>query len=146
MPTSTREKGQASGQAVAEFLLVVLVLVVLIFGGIQLSQGVALHHAMDSGTAIAARALSLNPSGWSYAAGLIQTSVDENGLGAAPGVAVRVYDSAGQIHTAGWLSAQPFSTIFILEASVPFAPHIPLLADRAVTVQVRHWGSVERYP
>ncbi len=50
------------GQASVEALLVLMILGMLIFGGIELSQGVAVRQALDSGAGAAARALSLDPT------------------------------------------------------------------------------------
>jgi Flp pilus assembly protein TadG len=135
-----------SGQASVEALLVLMILGMLIFGGIELSQGVAVRQALDSGTGAAARALSLDPAQWSFALGVIQQSVDQNVMGANPSVTVQVMDSTGNLRSAAWLSGSPFGTTFILEASAPFQVSIPFLPASATTIRVRHWGIVERYP
>lgn len=139
-------KSLQSGQASVEALLVLMILGILIFGGIELSQGVAVRQAMDSGAGAAARALSLDPAQWSFASGVIQQSVDQNIMGASPSVTVQVMDSAGNPRSAAWLSGSPFGTAFILEASAPFQASIPFLPASATTIRVRHWGIVERYP
>ena len=143
---STSRSGLESGQAAVEALLALWVLLLLTFGGIILAQGVVLRSAMDSSTAAAARALSLDPDQWAFAGELIQGSVDRNALGVKPAVAIQVYDSSGRAQSPGWLAGLDFGDGFILEASAPFDPRIPLLASRPVTIRVRHWGIVERYP
>ena len=139
---SRAERGQASVEA----LLVLMILGILIFGGIELSQGVAVRQALDSGTGAAARALSLDPAQWSFASNVVQQSVDQNVMGASPAVTVQVYDGADNVRSAAWLSGSPFGTAFILESSAPFQASIPFLPGSAITIRVRHWGTVERYP
>jgi Flp pilus assembly protein TadG len=135
-----------SGQAAVEALLVVMLMALLIFGGIQLSQGVAVRQALDSGAGAATRALSLDPGQWSFAKTVIQQSVDQNVLGAAAPIALRVYDSSGTLRSSAWLSGSNFGTSFTLEASAPFDADIPFLNNVPITIRVRHWGIVERYP
>ena len=146
---STLKSGRNSfrqGQASVEALLMLMILGLLIFGGIELSQGVAVRQALDSGTGAAARVLSLDPSQWSFASTVIQQSVDQNVMGAGPTVSIQVYDSAANPRSPAWLSGSPFGTSFILEASAPFQADIPFLPGSAITIRVRHWGIVERYP
>mgnify|MGYP000990795546 CR=1 FL=1 len=134
------------GQASVEALLVLMILGLVIFGGIELSQGVALRQALDSGASAAARALSLDPAQWGFASGLVQQTVDLNAMGASTPVTVRIYDASQTERSAAWLSGSPFGTTFLLEASAPFQSVIPFLATSSITVRVRHWSIVERYP
>jgi Flp pilus assembly protein TadG len=134
------------GQASVEALLVLMILSLLIFGGIELSRGVAVRQALDSGSGAAARALSLDPSQWSFASGLVQQSVNQNVMGGGPSISVQIYDTANTSRSSAWLSGSPFGTVFILEASAPFQTDIPFLPNQAITIRVRHWGIVERYP
>ncbi len=136
----------ASGQAAVEALLVLMLLGLVIFGGIELSRGVAIRQALDSGAGASARALSLDPNQWSFATNVIQKSVDQNIMGAGPAVTVQVYDSANNPRSAAWLSGSPFGTPFVQEATVPFQADIPFLPSSSITIRVRHWGIVERYP
>lgn len=133
-------------QASVEALLVLMLLALLVFGGVELSRGVAIRQALDSGCGAAVRALSLDPGQWSFAGNLVEQSVQQNVMGAGPAVSVQVYDSANTPRSSAWLSGSPFGTVFILEASAPFQTDIPFLLDSAVTIRVRHWGIVERYP
>ncbi|TLN18929.1 hypothetical protein FDZ74_06470, partial [bacterium] len=57
-------KSWRAGQVAVEALLVVIIFALLIFGGIELSRGVAVRQALDSGTGAATRALSLDPTQW----------------------------------------------------------------------------------
>lgn len=139
-------KSWKSGQAAVEGLLAVMILGLLIFGGIELSQGVAVRQAMDSGAGAAARALSLDPAQWSFATSLIQQSVNQNVMGASPAVTISIYDTSNTKRSSAWLSGSSFGTGFIVEASVPFQANIPFLPASAVTIRVQHWGIVERYP
>lgn len=139
-------KDLTSGQAAVEALLVVVILALLIFGGIRLSQGVAVRQALDSGTGAAARALSLDPSQWPFAMNIVQQSVDQNVMGGSGPITLSVYDSAGGLRSSAWLSGSNFGTSFILEASIPFIADVPFLSNSPITIRVRHWGIVERYP
>ncbi len=137
-----RERGQASVEA----LLVLVILVSVIFGGIELSRGVAMRQALDSSTAAAVRALSLDPTQWGYANSLVQQALDQNVMGGSVGGSMRVFDAAGIARSSTWLVSSPFGTSFLLETSVPFQASIPFLPTGAITIRVRHWGIVERYP
>lgn len=134
------------GQAVVEALLVLMILVLVIFGGIELSRGVAIRQALDSSAGAAVRALSLDPSQWGYATDLIQNGTNQNVMGADVITALQVYDAAGTLRSSAWLSGSPFGTTFILEASAPFQTDIPFLPGTVMTIRVQHWGIVERYP
>lgn len=134
------------GQAAVEALLVVMLLAILIFGGVELARGVAIRQALDSGTGAAVRALSLDPAGWNYARDLIQAGADQNVMGEEVAVSLRVLDAGGSAQSSAWLSGSPFGTGFLLEASAPFQADIPFLSEPLLTISVRHWGIVERYP
>lgn len=139
-------KSWRAGQVAVEALLVVILFGLLIFGGIELSRGVAIRQALDSGTGAATRALSLDPAQWGFATNLVQQSVNQNVMGTQPPVTMQVYDTSSTPRSSAWLSGSPFGTGFIIEADVPFQADIPFLPDSAVTIRVRHWGIVERYP
>ena len=139
-------KSWRAGQVAVEALLVVILFGLLIFGGIELSRSVAIRQALDSGTGAATRALSLDPAQWGFATNLVQQSVNQNVMGTQPPVTVQVYDTSSTPRSSAWLSGSPFGTGFIIEAAVPFQADIPFLPDSAVTIRVRHWGIVERYP
>jgi len=139
-------KSWRSGQVAVEALLVVMLFSLLIFGGIELSRGVAIRQALDSGSGAATRALSLDPAQWGFATNLVQQSVNQNVMGTQPLVSVQVYDSSNTLRSSAWLSGSPFGTSFVIEAAVPFQTDIPFFPDSAVTIRVRHWGIVERYP
>lgn len=139
-------KSWRAGQVAVEALLVVMLFGLLIFSGIELSRGVAIRQALDSGTGAATRALSLDPAQWGFATDLVQQSVNQNVMGTQPPVTLQVYDISNSLRSSAWLSGSPFGTSFVIEAAVPFQAEIPFLPDSAVTIRVRHWGIVERYP
>ena len=139
-------KSWRAGQVAVEALLVMILFGLLVFGGIELSRGVAIRQALDSGTGAATRALSLDPAQWSFATNLVQQSVNQNVMGTQAPVTMYVYDSSNTLRSSAWLSGSPFGTSFVIEAAVPFQADIPFLPDSAVTIRVRHWGIVERYP
>jgi Flp pilus assembly protein TadG len=134
------------GQASVEALLVLMILALVIFAGIELSRGVAMRQALDSSTAAAVRALSLDPSQWSYAQGLVQKGCNQNVMGTEVTTTMMVYDASGTLRSTAWLSGSPFGTPFILEASAPFQASIPFLSEPLLNIRVQHWGIVERYP
>jgi hypothetical protein len=139
-------KHAEQGQASVEALLVLMILATVIFGGIELSRGVAIRQALDSSTAAAARALSLDPTQWGYSNSLVQQATDQNVMGLGSEVTLQVLDASGAGRSSSWLAGSPFGTSFILEASTPFQADIPFLSTSGITIQVRHWGIVERYP
>ena len=134
------------GQAAVEALLVLMILALVIFGGIELSRGVAVRQALDSGAGAAVRALSLDPAHWSFAGNVVQQGVNQNVMGENVATTLQIYDASGNLRSSAWLSGSPFGTSFILEASAPFQADIPFLAEPVMTIRVRHWGIVERYP
>jgi Flp pilus assembly protein TadG len=123
-----------------------MVLAMVIFGGIELSRGVAMRQALDSSAGAAVRALSLDPTQWSYAKNLIQEGTNQNVMGTVEATTIQVFDAAGTPRSSAWLSGSPFGTTFILEASAPFQADIPFLSEPIMTIRVQHWGIVERYP
>lgn len=139
-------KSDSKGQAAVEALLVLMVLALVIFGGIELSRGVAIRQALDSSAGAAVRALSLDPSQWSYAKNLIQEGTNQNMMGTVEATTIQVFDAAGTPRSSAWLSGSPFGTTFILEATAPFQADIPFLSEPIMTIRVQHWGIVERYP
>jgi len=139
-------KSDSKGQAAVEALLVLMVLALVIFDGIELSHGVAIRQALDSSAGAAVRALSLDPSQWSYAKNLIQEGTNQNVMGTVEATTIQVFDAAGTPRSSAWLSGSPFGTTFILEASAPFQADIPFLSEPIMTIRVQHWGIVERYP
>ena len=138
--------GWRKGQATVEALLVVMILGLLIFGGIELSRGVAIRQALDSGTGAAARAISLDPTQWNFATNVVQQSLNQNVMGVEAATTLQVFDGAGTERSSAWLSGSSFGTTFILEASAPFQADIPFLSESLLTIRVQHWGIVERYP
>jgi len=137
------------GQGILEFLLVLPVVVGLLFGGVELARGVGLRHALDGGTAVAVRALSLDPTQWAWAVQAVEQSLNDNPLGNSGNVGslmVRAYDSSGNVLSPATLAALPFGTRFRLEASVDYTPDFLLFSGHTVTIRVEHQGIVERYP
>ena len=136
------------GQATIELVLVLLILVPLLLGGIELARGVDLRHSLDSGAAVAVRALSLDPAQWAWSTSVINQAVQNNllGGGAVGAVSVRVYNASGSQISPNALSTLPFGTTFRLEASCTYTPEIVLVGGQTVTIRVSHWGIVERYP
>lgn len=139
-------KQDPRGQAVVEALLVLMILALVIFGGIELSRGVAIRQALDSSAGAAVRALSLDPAQWTYARDIIQEATNQNVMGGEIPTRLQVYDAAGTLRSSAWLSGSPFGTTFILQASAPFRADIPFLSKPLMMIRVQHWGIVERFP
>lgn len=139
-------KQDTRGQAAVEALLVLAILALVIFGGIELSQGVAIRQALDSGAGAAVRNLSLDPAAWNYAESLLQQSLDQHLMGGMATASLQVLDASGTPRSSAWLSGSPFGTTFILQASAPYQAEIPFLPSSNLTITVQHWGIVERYP
>jgi hypothetical protein len=133
------------GQATLEILIVLLILIPLIFGGIELSRGVAIRSALDSGVGIAARTLSIDPTQWDWSANLVATTVTNNILGCiAPCIVhLEAYTSSGTLINEG-ISSLSYGAPFYLVGWVVFSPEIPLLNPGPITIRVRHYGVIER--
>ena len=67
----SKERGQAS----VELVLVLLILIPLLLGGIELARGVGIRQSLDSGTGIATRSLSLDPTQWVWATSIINQTL-----------------------------------------------------------------------
>ena len=136
------------GQSILELLLVLMILVPLLFGGIELARGVSLRHSLSSGVLVAVRSLSLEPTTWSWSNTVINQSVSENVLGGgnASTPTIQTYSSTGTAISPTTLAGLPFGTPFRLDASVNYTPDIPILGGTLITIRVSHWGIVERYP
>ena len=131
-------------------LLALLILVPLLFGGIELARGVGIRHSLDSGVGVAARAISLDPSQWNWAVQVIEDSVTNNvlGGGSATTPSVQVFNDAGTALTSGQLAALGFGETFRLQAQTTYTPWLPLITGggQEIPITVSHWGIVERYP
>ena len=138
------------GQASLEMLLVLLILVPLLFGGVELARGVGIRHSLDSGAGVASRALSLDPTQWSWATQVIQDSVANNvlGGGTASTPTVRAFNNAGTQLSSGQLASLGFGETFRLDATTTYTPWLPLIpgGGQQVSITVSHWGIVEKYP
>ena len=147
-PTNYSTNQRERGQSILELLLVLLILVPLLFGGIELARGVSLRHSLSSGVLVAVRSLSLEPTTWSWSNTVINQSVSDNVLGGgnASVPTIQAYGSTGAAISAATLAGLPFGTPFRLEASVNYTPDSPLLGGTPITIRVSHWGIVERYP
>ncbi|MBC8507781.1 MAG: hypothetical protein H8D34_23180 [Chloroflexi bacterium] len=154
LPCIHAQRGQAlrlsSGQATLEMLLALLILVPLLFGGIELARGVGIRHSLDSGVGVASRALSLDPAQWSWATQVIEDSVKNNvlGGGTTSTPTVRAFNDAGTQLSSGQMASLGFGETFRLEATTTYTPWLPLVSGggQQVSITVSHWGIVEKYP
>ena len=132
------------GQATLEILIVLLILIPLIFGGIELSRGVALKAALDSGVGVAVRTLSIDPTQWGWSANVVATTVAHNVFGCSGCIVhLAAYNSSGDKIDEG-ISSLTYGEPFYLEGWVIFTPDIPLITLTPITIRVRHYGVIER--
>jgi Flp pilus assembly protein TadG len=131
------------GQGALELVLVLPVLLLLIFGGLDFARAVALHDALNSGTGIATRALSLDPSQWSWADGTVRAEVSNNVFGTAGigPISYSITTSSGKP-----LANLSFGDTFCLTSSSSFTPAVPFIAGGPIPISSRHCGIVERMP
>ena len=136
------------GQASLEILIVLIILIPLVFGAIELSRGVAVKAALDSGVGTAVRALSVDPTNWDWAANTVATTVAQNVFGSAGlgTVVFEAFDSSGTQLSRSEFALLVYGTPFHLEGSVQYTPQIPLLSlsPSYLTIRVRHYGIIER--
>ena len=132
------------GQAGIETLFVVLLLVPLLLGGLSLAQGYSGRHALENGTAVAARQIALAPADWTTALASVQVAVDHSLLGSAGShVTCQVQDAWGGAVDPTTLA---FGAGFSVTCSLPFEADIPFTATVPRTLQAVHHEVMERYP
>jgi len=147
----TRRRGQAS----LELLIVLLFLIPLLFGAFELSRGVAVRAALDSGVGIAVRALSVDTSAaqWAWATIKTQEAVDQNVFGGSGvgTVSFTLTDGTGTVIDQPTLDGLSYGNTFCLSGAVDFTLSIPLLdlngdplTPDTITITVMHCGIVER--
>jgi Flp pilus assembly protein TadG len=136
------------GQASIELILVLPILLMLIFGGLDFARAVALHDALNSGVGIATRALSLDPSQWTWASATVRAEVANNvfGIAGIGPVTMIVSGEDGSTLSAGQLSSLGFGDTFCLQGGATFTPAVPFLSNTPVPISARHCGIVERMP
>ena len=134
-----------------EILVVLLILIPLIFGGIELSRAVAVRGALDSGVGVMAQAISIDPrpDQWTWAAKVVQDTVNQNVFGTAgldPFVSLAAYDSSGAeiIYPKDNMQNLAFGAGFCLKGWVKYTPLIPLLPLPPITLLVQHCGVIEK--
>jgi Flp pilus assembly protein TadG len=136
------------GQASLEILIVLIFLIPLIFGAIELSRGVAVKSSLDSGVGLAVRALSVDPSNWTWAANTVTQTVARNVFGTAglSNYTFTAYDSSDNPLSPVQFTALNYGAGFYIEATVRYTPEIPLLnlSPVFITLRARHYGIIER--
>jgi hypothetical protein len=147
-PTAFRNRFQR-GQATLEILVVLLILIPLIFGGIELSRAVAVRGALDSGVGVMAQAISLDPSSnqWDWAAGVVQQTIDQNVFGTAgvDPLTLAASGSSGVIDNPREnMKNLPFGAGFCLQGWVKYTPLVPLLPLAPITLRVQHCGVIQK--
>jgi hypothetical protein len=119
-----------------EVLVVLFILIPLVFGGIELSRAVTVRAALDSGVAVAARAISLDPGQWAWAVGVVNDTVNQNifGTGGVEPVSVTISPALGSLS---------FGDPFCLTGETHFTPDIPFLSNTRILIRVQHCGIIE---
>ena len=133
------------GQATLEVLIVLLILIPLVFGGIELSRGVAVRSALDSGVSVMVQAVSIDPNQWGWSATIVQETVNQNvfgSLGLDPTVQLEAVDFNDQ--PIGNLNTLPYGALFCVVGSVGYSPMVPLLPLSPITITVKHCGVIQK--
>jgi len=130
-------------------LVVLFLLVPILFGAIEISRGVAIRAALDSGVGIAVRALSLDttqPTQFDWARTNIQSTVEQNVFGdsGVGGVTLTYLDSSGFDIGEGGVAALQQGEIFCIVGAVPYQPSVPLMPLSSINITVRHCAVMER--
>jgi hypothetical protein len=143
-----QRKRTLRGQATLEMLVVLLFLIPLIFGAIEISRGVAIRAALDSGIGVAVRALSLDTSStqWTWVKVKAQEAVNQNVFGTSGVEAVdfHLYDQGGSEIGQADLDTYSYGDEFCLTGEVYFTPSVPLLTLGQIRIKVEHCGMIER--
>lgn len=135
---------EEAGQATLELVIGFLLLLPVLLGGLSLAQGYSARHALENGTAVAARQIALTPGNWGAALAHVQTAVDSSLFGTAGNsVTCNVRDAWGSAVDPTLLA---FGERFSVTCSVPFEAHIPLVPTTARTLRTTHYEVMERYP
>jgi hypothetical protein len=144
-PTNFRNHFQR-GQATLEILIVLLILIPLIFGGIELSRGVAVRSALDSGVSVMVPAISIDPNQWGWSATIVQETVDQNVFGSV-GLDPTVHLEAVGFNNQpiGDLTTLPYGALFCVVGSVGYSPMVPLLPNLPpIIITVKHCGVIQK--
>jgi Flp pilus assembly protein TadG len=132
-----RRASSGRGQASLEMLIVLLMLIPLIFGGIELSRAVAVHSALDSGTAVATRMLALNPDQAGDAYIVLTTTINTNIMGTSGLGSVTLTPDIA-------LNTVSFGSVFCMTGAAEFTPAIPFLSLAPIHMTSKHCAVMER--
>jgi Flp pilus assembly protein TadG len=138
-----------SGQGTVEWVILILVFAIVMFGAFEMAQGVGLKHQLDVGAEKAARQLAINPSDYAAAERTIRAEVDANFLGGGYGsqVIIGLYDAdtlAGI--SPAQLATAPFGYRFLVAVQLDWQAFIPFVDLGNRTLTCVHQGTVERIP
>lgn len=124
------------GQSVAESLLMTILLITLLFGGVELARAVSLKQALDRGAFEAARYLATrgDPAG---CLGPVQLAVSHAILGGDPG--------AVQVSTT-WTGATQYGDTVCVTATYQVDLDMPLVAVMTRTLRATHCTIYEVIP
>jgi Flp pilus assembly protein TadG len=126
------------GNVSIELILLLPVVMLLIFGGLEMARAATLRMALGDGAWRAARYLSVyDPWDEAGAASIVRDVVADNALGGDPAsVVVAVSDDGGR----------SFAHVVTVQAEMDFCPLVPFLTNGCVTLRTEHSLQVEAWP
>jgi Flp pilus assembly protein TadG len=128
-----RERGGLS----TEFLILLPVMLLLLFGALELGRAASLRMALGDGAWRAARYLSIHsPYDDAGARDIVLNTVQANALGGAQNITVTVTDDGGR----------SFGHTICVRAESPYCPSIPFLTPECLLLRAEHCLMVERWP
>lgn len=129
-----RERGSAS----TELIVLLPVLLLLLFGALEMARAASLRVALGDGAWRAARYLSItDPYGDAQAVAAVRESVARNALGGDPAsVNVFISDDGGR----------SFGHVVRVRAETEFCPLVPFLTRGCVILRAEHALMVEAWP
>jgi Flp pilus assembly protein TadG len=129
-----RERGSAS----TELMLLLPVLLLLLFGALEMARAASLRMALGDGAWRAARYLSVvAPADDAGAVQIVRDAVAAGALGGDPSsVVVVVTDDGGR----------SFGHVVTVRAEAEFCPAVPFLTPGCVTLRAAHSLMVEAWP
>jgi Flp pilus assembly protein TadG len=129
-------RDREAGISSVELALLLPVLLLLVFGALELARAVSLRVALGDGTWRAARYLGVyDPWDEAQASAIVQEALDHNALGSAT-ARVTVSDGGGR----------SFGDVVTVRSEVEHALLIPFLSADPVLLTARHSQMVEVYP
>lgn len=124
------------GQSAAEALLTTILMITLIFGGIEIARAISLKQALDRGAFEGARYLATHGD-LAGANGAVRDAVTHAILGGDPALVTT---------SSTWSAATRYGDTVCLTASYATSLNMPLVATVARNLSARHCTAYEVYP